>query len=310
MASGLSAILIAGPTASGKSALAISLARQLGGSVVNADSMQVYADLRILTARPSPQEEAQAPHHLFGHMDGAVNYSLGHWLREAEEILGQITAEGRLPIITGGTGLYFKALLRGLSDIPPVSPEIREEIRRQAEGVAASELHARLAACDPMMAQRLRPSDPQRILRALEVFTATGQSLATFQTKRAPALLDPAHCLCLFLSPARDWVYERIDTRFEAMIATGALDEVAQLAARQLDPALPVMRALGVSGLSAYLRGELSLTEAITQAQAQSRQYAKRQFTFIRHQLPEFIWAPPQEAEARLQHMLAERARS
>jgi tRNA dimethylallyltransferase len=287
--------------------LAISLAQQLGGTIINADSMQVYADLRVLSARPSPQEEQDAPHKLFGHVDGAVNYSLGHWLREAEEVLGQLRATESLPIITGGTGLYFKALLRGLSDIPPVSPDIREAIRAEAEGLPVAELHARLAACDPVMAERLRPTDPQRILRALEVFAATGQSLASFQSKRGPALLDPETCLCLFLNPERDWIYQRIDRRFEEMIEAGALGEVRKLAARHLDPALPVMRAVGVPGLMAYLDGKVSLEEAVQHSQADSRQYAKRQFTFIRNQLPEFVWVSPDEALQSAQAMLAQR---
>ena len=306
-APGPSAILIAGPTASGKSALAIAVARQLGGTVVNADSMQVYRDLRVLSARPTPEEEQQAPHRLFGHVDGEVNYSLGGWLADAGRVLAQLRAEGRLPVLAGGTGMYFKGLLRGLSDIPPVPAEVRARVRAQAEGVAVEDLHARLAGCDPVMAARLRPSDPQRILRALEVFAATGRSLAEFQGARSPALLDPADCLCLFLAPDRAQLNLRIDARFDAMVADGALDEVRALAARRLDPALPVMRAHGVPGFIAYLRGEMSLAEAVAKGKIDTRHYAKRQFTFIRHQLPEFMWSSPEAAMGRISEVFAAR---
>ena len=303
-APGPEAILIAGPTASGKSALAITLAQRLGGTVVNADSMQVYRDLRVLSARPSEAEEAAAPHVLFGHVDGAVNYSVGLWLTDAARTLEDLRGQGRLPIFTGGTGMYFKGLLRGLSDIPPVPEEVRARVRAEAEGQDPATLHARLRALDPETAARLRPSDPQRILRALEVFEATGRSLAAFQGARTPGLLDPARCLCLFLAPERQALYARIDARFDAMVAAGALEEVRALAARGLDPALPVMRAHGVPGVVAYLRGEASLAEAIQKGKTDTRHYSKRQFTFIRHQLPEFVWAAPEAAEQAVNDML------
>ena len=303
-ASGPEAILIAGPTASGKSALAITLAQRLGGTVVNADSMQVYKDLRVLSARPSASEEAAAPHLLFGHVDGAVNYSVGRWLADAAQTIEDLRGQGRLPIFTGGTGMYFKGLLRGLSDIPPVPDEVRARVRAEAEGLDPATLHARLAAVDPQTAARLRPSDPQRILRALEVFEATGRALAAFQGARTPGLLDPARCLCLFLAPERGALYARIDARFDAMVAAGALEEVRALAQRGLDPALPVMRAHGVPGFVAYLRGEASLAEAVQKGKTDTRHYSKRQFTFIRHQLPEFVWAAPEEGEQAINAML------
>ncbi len=303
-ASGPEAILIAGPTASGKSALAITLAQRLGGTVVNADSMQVYKDLRVLSARPSAEEEAAAPHLLFGHVDGAVNYSVGRWLADAAQTIEDLRGQGRLPIFTGGTGMYFKGLLRGLSDIPPVPDEVRARVRAEAEGLDPATLHARLAAVDPQTAARLRPSDPQRILRALEVFEATGRALAAFQGARTPGLLDPARCLCLFLAPERGALYARIDARFDAMVAAGALEEVRALAQRGLDPALPVMRAHGVPGFVAYLRGEASLAEAVQKGKTDTRHYSKRQFTFIRHQLPEFVWAAPEEGEQAINAML------
>lgn len=292
----ISAILIAGPTASGKSALAIRLAERIGGWVVNADSMQVYADLRVLTARPTPEEEASVPHKLFGHIDSATNYSVGKWLADAAHVLAAARAAGATPVFAGGTGMYFKALTQGLSDIPAVSEETRARVRAEAEGVAPQALHARLAACDPETAARLRPSDPQRILRALEVFAETGKPLASFQGARQAPLLDVGGCLCLFLAPERDALRQRIDARFDAMMAQGALDEVRSLAARGLDPALPAMRAHGAPGLMAYLRGAATLEEAISKGKADTRAYSKRQFTFARHQLPDFRWITPEEA--------------
>lgn len=199
----ISAILIAGPTASGKSALAHRLAIALGGIVVNADSMQVYRDLSILTARPGPKEAAAVPHRLFGHVDGAVNYSAGLWLTDASHALDKAKATERVAIFVGGTGLYFKALTQGLSEIPEVPKEVRAEVRASAKGVAVADLHATLMRRDPATAARLRPSDPQRILRALEVLEATGKGLASFQARRALPLLDMAKVLAIFLSPER-----------------------------------------------------------------------------------------------------------
>ena len=233
-----------------------------------------------------------------------MNYSVGRWLEDATALLAKLGGHGQLPIFAGGTGLYFKGLLRGLSDIPSVPAEVRTRVRAEAEGVAVEELHARLAAFDPVMAARLRPSDPQRILRALEVFAATGRSLAEFQGSRAPALLDPARCLCLFLAPDRAQLNQRIDARFDAMVEGGALDEVQALGARGLDPALPVMRAHGVPGLVAHLRGEMSLAGAVAKGKLDTRHYAKRQVTFIRHQLPEFVWVAPEQAGKHVTAML------
>ncbi len=292
----ISALLIAGPTASGKSALAIRLAEATGGVVVNADSMQVYSDLRVITARPTVEEEGQAPHRLFGHVDGAENYSVGRWVEDAKALLAELAQEGRLPIITGGTGMYFKALLRGLSDIPAVPDEVRARVRAEAEGLSAPQLHARLMALDPATAAGLRPSDPQRIIRALEVFEATGEPLVTFQTRPGIPLLDPHTARGFFLAPEREVLKARIDARFVAMMEQGALPEVEALAARGLDPALPVMRAHGVPGLIDYLRGASTLEAAIERGQRDTRAYSKRQFTFVRHQLPEFEMVAPETA--------------
>jgi tRNA dimethylallyltransferase len=289
-------VLIAGPTASGKSALALRLAQASGAIVVNADSMQVYGDLRVLTARPSPHEEEAAPHRLYGHVDGATNYSVARYVEDAAALIAGARAEGRPAILVGGTGLYFKALIDGLSDIPPVPDDVREAVRAASEGVPTPELHARLSGVDPATAAGLRPSDRLRVLRALEVQAATGRSLADFQGTRRPGPLAGVDTVRLFLAPDREVLRRRIDARFEAMIREGALEEVERLAARGLDPLLPVMRAHGVPGLLAHLRGEIDLAAAIVRGQADTRRYAKRQFTWFRHQMPGWRWLDPEEA--------------
>jgi tRNA dimethylallyltransferase len=284
------AILIAGPTASGKSALALELARRRPGAVVNADSMQVYRDLRIITARPTIEEEAGAPHFLFGHVDAATNYSVGRWLDDLARVLRDLDARELTPILVGGTGMYFKAALYGLSDIPAVPDEVREAIRAWAQDKTPQQLHAELAVRDPDTAVTLRETDPQRLLRALEVLEATGKPLVSFQGPRSPPILNASECAAFFLAPERKTLYARIDVRFEQMAQAGALEEVAALKSRGLDPALPAMRAHGVPHLIAYLDGRLTLEEAILRSQLDTRHYAKRQFTFARHQLPCFKW--------------------
>jgi tRNA dimethylallyltransferase len=288
------ALLIAGPTASGKSAAALALAERFGATIVNADSMQVYRDLRILTARPIPDEERLAPHRLFGVVDGQVNFSVGRWALAASEVLAEI---GERPVIfVGGTGLYFRALTEGLSDIPPVPEAVRAEVRSKAEGRATPELHDELAARDPATAARLNPSDRQRILRALEVVAATGRPLVSFLGARAAPTLKPGEWAGLYLAPDRAELGRRIDFRFDAMLAQGALDEVAALIERRLDPALPVMRAHGVPHLIAHLEGRMKLDEAAKRSKLDTRHYAKRQFTWARHQLTSFKWVAPEEA--------------
>lgn len=291
-------MLIAGPTASGKSALAIEIARRTGGVVVNADSMQVYADLRILTARPSEADEAMVPHRLYGHVDGAVNYSAMRYAADVAALVGVLRDEGRLPILVGGTGLYFKAVTEGFSAMPPVPEAVRVAFRARAEGVETAALHAELARVDPEMAERLKPSDRMRTMRALEVFEATGRSLASFQGEREPGPLGEEGLLRLFIHPERERVREQIDSRFEAMIEAGALDEVARLKERRLDPLLPIMRAHGVPGLIAHLDGEIPLAEAIQRGQADTRAYAKRQVTWFRHQMTGWRAVAPDEALA------------
>jgi tRNA dimethylallyltransferase len=288
------ALLIAGPTASGKSATAVALAQAFDATIVNADSMQVYRDLRILTARPTLDEERLAPHRLFGSIDGAVNFSAGRWALAAAEILADM-GEGRV-IFVGGTGLYFRALTEGLSDIPPVPETVRAAVRAKAEGRASPELHEELAARDAKTAVRLNPNDRQRILRALEVLDATGRPLASFLGARAEPVLAPGEWTGLYLAPDRAELGRRIDARFGAMLALGALDEVATLMQRRLDPALPVMRAHGVPHLIQHLEGRLSLDEAASRSKLDTRHYAKRQFTWARHQLTGFRWVASDEA--------------
>jgi tRNA dimethylallyltransferase len=290
------AVLIAGPTASGKSALALELAQAAGGLVVNADSMQVYRDLRIITARPAPDDEARAPHRLYGHVDAAVNFSAGHWVTDAAAVLAEARAQRRPAIFVGGSGLYFKALTRGLSALPPIPPAVRDSVRARLERDGIEALHAELARVDGASAGRLKPRDRARIARALEVVEATGRSLTDWHRDGLPPLLPPGQVRALFLAPEREALYTGIDARFDAMLAAGALDEVAALAARQLDPLLPAMKAHGVPALIRHLRGEITLDAAAASGRADTRHYAKRQFTWFRHQLPEFEWVRPDAA--------------
>ncbi len=290
------AVLIAGPTASGKSALALALAERISGSIVNADSMQVYRDFRVLTARPTPEETSRIPHLLYGHVDAAENYSVGRWVADASRVLVDIEVSKRIPIFVGGTGLYFKALTTGLSSIPPVPESVRAQMRRRAEGVDTADLHARLAASDPKMASKLRPSDRQRIIRAQEIYEATNRSLADWQSLPGTPLIEPADTIALFLSVERAELHRRINERFDVMLSAGALEEVRAVAARKLDPALPALKAHGALWLSRYLSREISLEEASTKGKSDTRKYAKRQETWFRHQLKNWNWVAPDEA--------------
>lgn len=293
------AILIAGPTASGKSALATALALRHEGVVVNTDSMQVYADLRVLSARPDRAEETRVAHRLYGHVDGAVNYSAGHFAREAEALLSGL--DGRMPIFVGGTGLYFRSLEEGLSDLPPVPEAVRAAIRSDCEGRPTEALHADLSARDPAGAAALRPSDRARVMRALEILAATGRPIAAFHGTRVPGPLAGRRLRKFFLSPEREVLRARIDARFRTMIEQGALDEAAALRERRLDPLLPVMRAHGVPGLIAHLDGAIGLEAAIQRGQVDTRRYAKRQFTWFRHQMgADWHWVEPEAAMAEL----------
>jgi tRNA dimethylallyltransferase len=302
------AVLIAGPTASGKSALALALAERFGGTVINTDSMQVYRDLRIITARPTPDEEALVPHRLYGHVGAGVNFSAGAWVADAAKVLEEARAQNRLPIFIGGSGLYFKALTRGLSAVPPIPWEMREAVRARLDRCGVEALHAELARRDPASAERLKPRDRIRIARALEVVEATGRSLTDWHRDGLPPLLPQGAFSALFLAPDRDALYARIDARFAAMLAAGALEEVATLAARGLDPLLPAMKAHGVPALIRHLNGEITLEEAAEIGRADTRHYAKRQFTWFRHQLPEFEWLTPEAAHGWLSDVTAGRS--
>ena len=292
------AILIAGPTGSGKSALAMRWAARVGGVVVNADSMQVYRDLRIITARPSGEDEGSVPHALFGTVDGGIAYSVSQWLADAVAERKRAAAAAVIPFFVGGTGRYFKILTQGLSEIPAVPDAVREDVRAWAAARAPAELHAALAACDPVTAARLRPTDPQRLVRALEVHRATGRSLFVFQQRRSTPALTIDRCLAVCLTPDRAELRARLNQRFDRMLEDGAREEVARLADRRLDPALPVMRAIGVPPLLRHLTGEIDLEAASMQAKADTRQYVKRQETFARHQLNGFRRIAPDQADA------------
>jgi tRNA dimethylallyltransferase len=300
-------ILIAGPTASGKSALALALAERRG-IIVNADSMQVYRDLRIITARPTAADEERAPHRLYGHVDAADNYSVGRWCREAGTALAGARRDACPAIIVGGTGLYFNALTRGLAAVPPMPAAIRAEVRARLAREGAPALHAELSRRDPTTAARLMPGDRSRVARALEVVLATGRPLKEWHEDETPAILDISRAAKVFLMPDREELLRRIDARFDAMIAAGALEEVRALAVRRLDPALPAMKAHGVPWLIRHLNGEITLEEATEQAKRDTRQYTKRQATWFRNQLPEFAWIEPQDAFAAIEAQLRDLA--
>jgi tRNA dimethylallyltransferase len=279
------AVLIAGPTASGKSGVGLELACRLGGSVINADSMQVYRELRVLTARPSESEEARIPYRLYGTVSAAEAFSVGRWLDDVAHALAEAQGEGRLPILVGGTGLYFKAL----------TAELRSYWREQAAERSREALHQELAARDPAMAARLKAADPQRIVRALEVIDATGVSLAEWQGGNAAPLLSPSEILPLVIAPEREPLYAAIDARFDRMIENGAIEEVRELLDLKLHPGLPAMRAHGVRELGAYLSGAVSCEDAVAKAKTESRRYAKRQMSWARRFMSDWQWFPDAE---------------
>ena len=265
------AILIAGPTASGKSGLAVALAERLGGTVINADSMQVYRDLRILTARPTPEDEARVPHALYGFVSGAEAYSAGRYAADVATAIADARADARVPVVVGGTGLYFKVLLEGLSPVPATDPQVRAFWRAEAARRPAPELHALLAERDAATAARLMPTDPQRIVRALEVLESTGRSLAEWQRQPGRPVLREDETVRLLVLPERAAHGALIDARFDAMMAGGALEEVRRLVSLGLSAELPIMRALGVAPLAAHTAGTLALDEAASIAKGDFR---------------------------------------
>lgn len=287
--------LIAGPTASGKSALALALAERLPSVIVNADSAQVYADLAVLSARPDAAETARAPHRLFGHVDGAEACSAARWAAEARAAIAEAWRDERVPILVGGTGLYLRTLLDGIAPVPEIDPAVRRAVR----ALPVAEAHRALAAEDPAAAARLAAADTSRVARALEVVRSTGRTLADWQSERVGGIGDAIRLVPTLLLPPRDWLFECCDRRFEAMMAGGAVEEVERLRARRLDPALPVMRAIGVREIAGWLDGTHDRAAAIATAQAATRRYAKRQYTWFNHQ-PPAEWPRAAQADSAL----------
>jgi tRNA dimethylallyltransferase len=283
----VNAILITGPTASGKSALAVELAKRYGGAVVNADSMQVYDTLRVLTARPSEDEMQGVPHHLYGHVPAGAAYSTGAWLRDVSALLPALKAAGQLPVFVGGTGLYFKALTGGFSDMPAIPEALRGKLRMRLLEEGPEGLYAELDAIDPAMSASLNRQDGQRIVRALEVIQATGRSIADFQGRSGPVLIDAEKARKIVVLPDRAILHARINGRFEKMLQQGAEDEVRALLALGLPAEAPVMKAIGVSQIAAMLKGEMRREEVLEKGAAATRQYAKRQMTWFRNQMDE-----------------------
>lgn len=281
------ALLIAGPTASGKSAMALDLATKLGGAIINADSMQVYSGLRVLTARPTGAEMERIPHLLYGHIDPAADYSTGAWLRDVKALFDEGRLEGRRPIFVGGTGLYFRALTEGLSEMPDIPRFIRDRWRYHLLEDGVAKLHDILLRRDPEAAMRIRKTDSQRVVRALEVLDASGRSILDWQALRNEPLVDMATARAGVLEVPRDVLVERIDRRFDRMVEEGAMEEVRALLARKLSDAQPAMKAIGVREFRDVVEGRLSMAEAIERAKIATRQYAKRQATWFRHQLDE-----------------------
>lgn len=274
--------LIAGPTASGKSALALALAEASGGTIINADSAQVYADLRIISARPTREDEARAPHRLYGYRDASSPCSAADWAADSRAAIGEAREAGRLPVLAGGTGLYIRTLLDGIAPVPEIDPAIRAAVR----SFTVLHNYAALEREDSEAAGRLRPSDSTRVARALEVVRSTGRPLADWQKERSGGIADEVELVPLVLLPPREWLYERCDRRFEEMMSEEGVEEVRLLLTRRLNPMLPAMRAIGVREIAAFLSGELSREAALAAGRTATRQYAKRQYTWFSNQPP------------------------
>ncbi|WP_135080610.1 tRNA (adenosine(37)-N6)-dimethylallyltransferase MiaA [Terasakiella sp. SH-1] len=278
-------VVIGGPTASGKSATAMDVALEFDGVIINADSMQIYRGLPIVTACPRPEDEARVPHRLYQVMDPSETCSAGLWEKMCIEEIKKAWAGGKLPVVTGGTGLYIKTLVQGISQLPAIPDEIRNEVRRRGDMEGVEVLYEELQQKDPEMAGRLKPRDMQRICRALEVLETTGKSLALLQREIKPEPVLKADYDTHVIMPPRDILYERCDRRFNIMLEQGAVEEVRWLNEQKLDPKLPAMKALGVPELLSYVRGEINLEEARETAQMQTRRFAKRQCTWFRNQI-------------------------
>lgn len=294
----LGAVLIAGPTASGKSAAALAVARATGGEIINADALQVYRDLAVISARPDARDLASAAHHLFGHVDGSERYSVGGWARDARAAIDGILARGNRPILVGGTGLYFRAALGGLSDAPAIPEDVRRASAARLAEIGLASFRAEVLAFDPAMA-RLSPNDRQRHVRAWEVFQASGAPLSALQAAPGSAIVEEVAAR-IVIEPPREALHAAIDARFDAMLAAGALDEAKALAARRLDPGLPVMKAVGAAELLAHLAGAISLDKAASLAKQSTRRLAKRQMTWFRNQAADWPRASSPEEAASL----------
>jgi tRNA dimethylallyltransferase len=298
------AVLIAGPTTSGKSAVALALAEEINGAVINADSMQVYTETRILTARPTDEDTARAPHLLYGHVSVSETYSAGRYQAEAAHALRTVREAGRVPIFAGGTGMYFGVLTEGLANVPPVPSGVREAAEARRNAIGAEAFHAELAARDPLAGQRLRASDTQRVLRAYEVFEATGRPLSEWQTEMSEPLLANMSLARFIISPPRDVLHQRIEHRFDAMMQAGAMEEATALE----NPSATAAKIIGLRELRAAADGALPLEEAVEQAKARTRQYAKRQMTWFRHRMADWEWTEAQELSNILPLLMAETA--
>jgi tRNA dimethylallyltransferase len=303
------ALFIAGPTASGKSALSLRLAKDLNGVIINADSMQVYDGLRIVTACPSAADEAAAPHRLYRFLDPAQTCSAAFWAEKARAEIDAAWAKGQTPIVIGGTGMYFKVLLEGIAKIPEIDPEIRIAVRAECEEAGSAKLHEELAAYDPEAYRRLAQADSQRISRAVEVYRSTGKALSDWHKETEPGLMQPENeaglVKKLIINPERDALYQRCNLRFDLMLEEGALEEVAAFMERSLDPSLPAMRALGVPSLIAILNGSIDEDMAIEDAKMQTRRFAKRQLTWFRNQFSDWKRIPAQLSESDYGNLLS-----
>ncbi|MEQ8666435.1 MAG: tRNA (adenosine(37)-N6)-dimethylallyltransferase MiaA [Rhodospirillales bacterium] len=279
------ALIVAGPTASGKSGLAMAVAEEFDGVVINADSMQVYNELHIVTARPSEADEACVPHRLYGCLPASTKCSVGDWLGLAAPVIEETLAQGRLPVVTGGTGMYLKMLIEGIADVPPIPDDVRAQVSAAYRDLGGPAFRERLMAVDPQSAARLGDGDRQRLVRAMEVFEATGRPLSAWLAAGNASVVDGIRFVTLVIEPDREVLYEAIDRRFDAMIDAGAVDEVREFLALGLDRDLPAMKAVGIRELGSYLAGELNLQSAVGAAQQASRNYAKRQLTWFRNQI-------------------------
>lgn len=292
----INAVLIAGPTASGKSDIGMALAERLNGTIINADAMQVYKGLRILTARPSEADEARVPHRLYGTVEPDVAWSVADWSRAATQVAREVVADGRLPIILGGTGMYLSVLSEGITPMPEIPAEIREDVRsREVEDVFGE-----VSAIDPDLATRVGPGDPQRLMRALEVFLATGEPLSEWQ-KRPKVRPFEGTFARIVIEPDRAFVYERIEQRFDKMMDLGVMQEIADLEARNLKADLPIMRALGVPELLRVHCGEMEIEDAVTEIKTKTRRFAKRQLTWFRNQMISWNRVSAQDMESQIQ---------